>query len=577
MTRRYSFRSRLGFFALAALSSVLGAATPAQAQFETRAMKPILPYGAFSIATGDFNHDGKADIAVTVDGGFSVLLGNGDGTFQKPIFYATQLSYSLAVGDFNNDGNLDIVVANENLSPSTVSVYLGNGDGTFKAPVSSNTTSYNEFVAVGDFNGDGKLDIVLIENPSISVLLGNGDGTFQPPNDNDSFLGAHWLSVGDFNNDHKLDVIVVGYFGENYDMGVLLGNGDGTLQNSLTYPLEYVPATVAAGDLNGDGNLDAVVGYDLDGLTVFLGNGNGSFQPGVFYSTMGLAGGPITIIDLNLDGKLDLAVQGGPSPGVDVYWGDGTGAFQPAQFFGSGQSGYLAVGDLNGDRLPDFAMVNPTYGAITMLNTGVASFSPTTPLAFPVQPINSNSRQQAVILTNDGTTALSITSIKASRGFQVSETCGTSVAVGGNCSINVLFKPKTAGTYAGSVTIIDGASSKPQFVELSGSATVVKVSPTSLKFGGQMVGTKSAPQVITATNVGSAVIQFSSVTIGGMGRGDFSQTNNCSGLAVEPGASCEVTVTFDPTKTGARDASLYLNLPSGSVSPAPLTLTGTGT
>ena len=178
------------------------------------------------MASGDFNGDGKLDLVVLDDGGFSVSLGNGDGTFQKPTFYPTQLSYSLAVADFNNDGNLDIVVANENLSPSTVSVYLGNGDGTFRSPIDSNTTNYNEFVAVGDFNGDGKMDIVVVENPYISVLWGNGDGTFQAPSDNDSFVGAQNVAVGDFNNDHKVDVVVVGFFGGSQNIGVLLGNGD---------------------------------------------------------------------------------------------------------------------------------------------------------------------------------------------------------------------------------------------------------------------------------------------------------------------------------------------------------------
>jgi hypothetical protein len=103
----------------------------------------------WSVATGDFNGDGKLDLVVLDDGGFSVSLGNGDGTFQKATFYSTRLAYSLAVADFNNDGKLDIVVANENLNPSTVSVYLGNGDGTFQAPIDSNTTNDNIFVATG--------------------------------------------------------------------------------------------------------------------------------------------------------------------------------------------------------------------------------------------------------------------------------------------------------------------------------------------------------------------------------------------------------------------------------------------
>jgi len=437
------------------------ATAPAWAQFETRATTS-LPQGAFAIASGDFNHDGFADVVIIDDNGFTVSLGNGDGTFRKPTFYKNQLSYSLAVGDFNNDGNLDIVVAN--LSPSTVQVYLGKGDGTFRAPISSNTTEGSYFVAVGDFNNDKKADLALIDPPYISVLLGNGDGTFQAPNDNSSFAGPIWLAVGDFNNDHHLDVLVTGSFGSSYEIGVLLGNGDGTLQDSIDTPVEYVPGTVAAGDLNGDGRVDAVLGYFLAGVGVFMGNGDGTFQPAVNYDTTGLGGGYMVVEDLNRDGKLDLVVPSGP-PALDIFWGNGDGTFQPAQAFASSVGGLPAVGDLNGDRLPDIVMANGDYGMGTMLNTGVVSFSPTTaPLNF------TSSGQQSLTLTNNGKKTLSITSITVSgAAFKVRDTCGTSVRAGASCNISVLFKPPRAGSYTGLITLVDSASARPQFIELSGS------------------------------------------------------------------------------------------------------------
>jgi len=582
MTPLYPFRFRRLLCALGALFTVVGAAVPTWAQFETRIIEQIRPYGASSVALGDFNHDGKLDLVVSDDNGFTVSLGNGDGTFQAAAFYSTQISYSLAVADFNGDGNLDIVIANDSSNPSTVSVYLGNGDGTFQPPVSSNTTSYNTFVVVGDFNRDGKPDIAVVDHPYISVLLGNGDGTFGTPSDNDSFTDPAWLAVGDFNNDHKLDVIAVGSFGASYSMGVLLGNGNGALQNSLTYPLKYVPGTVAVGDLNSDGNLDAVVGDDYGAVTVFVGKGDGSFQPGVIYSTTGLSGGPIIVSDLNLDGKMDVAISTGApgeavpsSGGVDVFWGNGDGTLEAAQYFSSQTSGFPVVGDLNGDGLPDFALANE-FGVVTMLNTGVVSFSPTAPVIFPIQAVNTTSAPQTVTLTNNGTATLSIGSIEVTGEFQMSHTCGSSLAVGASCEVSVIFEPKTSGTHTGTVMISDRASSKPQFIDLSGRGTVLALSPASLRFGTGSVGTKSAPQVVTATNNGSTAVSLSSVGLGGADKGDFSETDNCTAHAIEPGGGCEAAVTFDPTKKGPRSAALYFNLPTGSLSPLPVALTGTG-
>jgi hypothetical protein len=567
----FGFRRVFPVVALLCLPTIC---TPVWAQFETRAANPF-PEGVYSIATGDFNNDGKLDVVMMVGGGFAVALGNGDGTFEPAATYSTRLAYSLAVADFNGDGNLDIVVADEDSNPSTVSVYLGNGDGTFGTPITSNTTSPNEFIAVGDFNGDGKPDVVVWDSPYISVLLGKGDGTFGPPSDNNSLVQVVWLTVADFNNDHKLDVLATGDFASGYGIAVLLGNGDGTLQNSITAPTEFRPLSVAAGDLNGDGKMDAILGYYLDGIGVLLGNGDGTLQPPVIYGTTDASGVDVQGADLNRDGKPDVAIAAGT--GVDVFWGNGDGSLQPAQFFDSGYGGYTIVGDLNGDHLPDFVMGTFHQGVVTMLNTGVVSFSSTAPLEFPAQLIRTTSTAQTVTLTNSGTSPLSTSSIKASGPFKEKNTCGPTLAAGAACTISAWFQPTTTGKLTGTVTLVDSASSQPQFVELLGAGTGIELSPGSLNFGKQKVGTTSGAQTVTATNVGSMAVRFRSISFGVGDWKDFSQTNNCISMALEPGASCTVTVTFDPAKTGMLSTQLNIKQQSQpGASPKPITLTGTG-
>jgi hypothetical protein len=542
-------------------------AAPAWAQFETRATQ-VLPNEVFNVAVGDFNHDGKLDAAVVGDS-LWVLLGNGDGTFQAPSSYAGPF-YFVAVADFNNDGILDLAVVPEG---NAVSVFLGNGDGTFQPPKNSPTTGPSAFIVVGDFNGDHKMDIAVVNNPYISILLGNGDGTFQAPIDNESFPAPGWLAVGDFNHDHRLDVAVVGTLGGSSNLGVLLGNGDGTLQSAIVSPLDYPPYSVVAADFNNDGNLDLAVG-NLGGggsVSVFLGNGTGDFGAPREYP----GGGTRVIVgDFNGDGKLDLVAWPG-AYGVAELLGNGDGTFQSAVVYpANGDPG--AVGDLNGDRKLDLIVFEFLGTTITsMLNTGAVKFSPTTPLAYAVQLISTTSGPKSVELTNTGTSAISIRSVKASGPFEASNNCSGEIAAGASCKIDVTFTPSRGGKQSGVVTLIDSASSKPQFIELSGVGTVIKTSPTSLSFPSQKVGTKSAPQAVTVNNEGSTAVTMGTISISGANSADFSETDNCSGQSIPAGGACKVNVIFSPTKTGTRTAQLEIP-PQGAPAPRPVALTGKG-
>ena len=241
----------------------------------------------FSVAVGDFDGDGTPDLAVadfalfSGTPGVSVLLGTGDGTFQPAHHFAAGINpRSIAVGDFDGDGTADIAVAND--GGNNISVLLGNGDGTFKAPLNFAAGTEPTSIVVGDFNGDGTPDIAVtnIRSNTVSVLLGNGDGTFQAARNFDAGTNPIAVTAGHFYDKHILDLVVANY-NTSGTIGVLRGNGDGTFQAPVIYAAGDHPSAVAMGDFNGDGTSDlAVVNDSITGtLSVFLGNGDGTFQP----------------------------------------------------------------------------------------------------------------------------------------------------------------------------------------------------------------------------------------------------------------------------------------------------------
>jgi hypothetical protein len=148
------------------------------------------------------------------------------------------------------------------------------------------------------------------------------------------------------------------------------------------------------------------------------------------------------------------------------------------------------------------------------------------------------------------------------------------VAAGAKCKIEITFKPQNTDNVTGTVTISDSASSKPQVIELTGAGTVVRLTPLKLAFGDEKVGTKSGPKTVTVTNQGSSALSLTQVYVGGTNYQDFSQLNNCP-TSLNAQASCTVTVTFDPVKTGTRSAVLGFT-DNGGGSPQTVTLTGTG-
>jgi FG-GAP-like repeat/FG-GAP repeat len=261
LTRSAKFVRRV----LLAVVLTLLVCAPAFAQFETRGGFATQKFPE-SVAVGDFNHDGKLDLAVASlnkNTGFStdvqILLGNGDGTFQRAVDYPVGTSPdSVATADFNGDGNLDLVVLNG--QSDNFSVLLGRGDGTFLPAVNYATPPGPIFVTTGDFNGDGKLDIATISLGDstgrcecVAIFLGNGDGTFQTvPIITTPTVEPFAIGVGYFSSDGHLDLAVAEYFGSTDQVEILLGNGDGTFHAGDVYPVCCEPSSIAVADFNGD-------------------------------------------------------------------------------------------------------------------------------------------------------------------------------------------------------------------------------------------------------------------------------------------------------------------------------------
>lgn len=469
------------------------------------------------IAAGDFNGDGKQDLAIvnSTDNTLSILLGNGDGTFTQasgsPISLGNNLqSVAVIAADFNNDGILDLAVANE--TDNSVSILTGNGDGTFNLGGTRFSTSGQNPVALAavDLDGDGNLDLAVVNqsnltssacknNGSVALLLGDGTGNFSlmaawPSSSYNFYTNAEGytqnpicvgaspnsIAVADFSGDGLPDLAVTSGSGGSCNPGVgvvtVMDDNDTFLG---PYPIPFTPpapvsycagkapSSLAAGDFNNDGQVDVAVSDLSDGsVSILLNTGTAFAQPALNFLSNGAGPSYVIAGDFNSDQNLDLAVV---SPaGVSIMPGNGTGNFSSVQGpFNAGTTPFAAVAaDFNGDGRFDLALTNGNANAATiMLTSPPLSFTPSS-LSFGNVPENAVSTPQSIQIMNVSKASVSLGSIglagpnagqfRIDQSKAASPACSlTSQTLTSTqfCNVAVVFVPTNIGDMAATVLV----------------------------------------------------------------------------------------------------------------------------
>ena len=515
-----------------------------------------------SIAVADFNHDGKADLAIQNggDGTITMLLGAGNGTFTSAANVISTQSYSpLVAGDFNGDGKSDLAISfqDSNTGANSLMVFLGNGDGTFQA-VSSLTTdggTENYTITAADFNGDGRSDLVFGDDNNVSILLSKGDGTFTLAASTPGATTApsyFAMMTGDFNGDGVPDIATAD--GDLDTVGVL-----------LTQRTQTAVATLNNVSIPGAGthNIQAVYA------------GDANFSTSVS-STIPLTASQIATT-LQLSSSSSSAVLGAQltlTATLSPYSsGNLTTTGETITFSNNGVSigtGTLASGvaTLNITSLPAGNNIltatyagDSSFGSATSTAVSVVVTPPATPavtvspasLTFALETVGTTAAAQAVTLTNSGQVALTLTSIAASGDFAQTNNCGTSVAPGASCTIAVTFTPTVAGSRTGTLTITDNASGSPQTVALGGEAAAVSLSSSAstLTIASPGGTATTAIQLSSLDGFTGTVNLTCAVTYQGQGTPTAAPTCSLSPTQVQVTGSSPISSTLTISTTAA--------------------------
>ncbi|HTS36328.1 MAG TPA: FG-GAP-like repeat-containing protein [Candidatus Solibacter sp.] len=584
-----------------------------------------------AIAVGDFNGDHKLDVAVVnnTDDNVAVILGNGDGTFSDmQNFISGGNVRSVAVGDFNGDAKIDFLANTSIGTTYNVNLFTGNGKGAFTAVASVNFSSDVNSIAVSDFNVDKKLDFVVAHQSSntVSVVPGNGNATFNTASNYATDSGPVSVAVGDFNHDGFPDIVTANSGGSdvsvllntktgsfnaavNYPAGtspsavavgdvnddgfpdivvansgsgnvsVLLGKGDGTFQAAVTYNVGNGPAGIALAELDGDLFLDIMVTNKADNsVAVLLNNGDGTFQAATAYTIPNSSPVGVIAADITADGILDLVVTESGTNSVGVLPGNGDGTFGGALNYKIGVAPVaVATADLSGDGKFDLLVGDSTGGDVTeLINQNPAAVMSATPakLTFGNVQVGSTTAPQTVTLTNKGNTTLNIASITTSADYNMTTTCGSTLASLGSCTITISLSPTFPGAINGILTIKGNVTGGYLLVPITGTGQFpMAVSPVTLTFPSTAVGNTSAGQTVTVINQSPVTQNFTFSATGNYNVAG-SGTTPC-GSSLAGGAKCTVSVSLSPTQSGAISGSFIVS--GTNFMPQITSLSGTGT
>jgi hypothetical protein len=492
--------------------------------FETSQLYAYGSLTANNIVAADFNGDGFPDIAQAIIGDASKIginLGSSHGVLGATSLFTPGSCGNnyvewIATGDVNGDGKADLVAALQDASfagcqNNTIAVLEGLGTGKFKAAAyyPTGSTTQEQVIYLVDVNGDGKLDIVTGNaDGSISVLLNKGNGTYDPGVLNTGLTSVFhygvYLTFADFNGDGKIDVAATAYANSPAALYVLPGNGDGTFGTPIETAPSFYPYNLVAADFNKDGKADLLVTGEIPGCPVsslgyaFLeGNGNGTFAEAPTVC-MNFSGPQVPMVaDLNGDGNLDVVIPytngNGLPPGPAILEGKGDGTFTTLQDFYNGRgANSAAIADFNGDGMPDIALMNtgnfvPGFISIMFNSTQPVSVSPLL-VNFGVVNVGA-SKAETIILTNNQSSALAITSITKGGTdpgeFTEANNCGASRLPGHDCTITVTAKPTVAGAQTATLSIKDGAGTQTVQLVIDNPVPVItSLSPNTAIAGG---------------------------------------------------------------------------------------------